>query len=113
MPPTSLVPGLMISFKANTSNTGASALQVNDLDPVAIKKVDVDISDGDIYEGQVVTVIYDGTYFQLISPSDIGTIVVVADGPTNLTVVGKSQQVTLAGNRTLAISNMKRTIYSD
>lgn len=62
------IQGLPISFKANTINTGAATLNVNSIGPIAIKKLyNQDLSDGDIKANQWVTVVYDGTNFQLQS----------------------------------------------
>lgn len=70
--PTSLVPGMIIYFKANTANTGACTLKVNDLDPVEIKKGGSDtLNDNDIKAGQIIQVDYDGTYFQLIGGNTV------------------------------------------
>ncbi len=61
-----LFTGLSVSFMSINNNTGASTLKVDSLAPVAIKK---NISDaltvGDIKTGQIITVVYDGTFFQL------------------------------------------------
>lgn len=63
-------PGLRVRFKAGTSNTGAATLNVNGLGAITIKRdKGVDLSDNNIISGQVVTVVYDGTNFQLQSPS--------------------------------------------
>lgn len=60
--------GLPIAFKANTINTGAATLNVNSLGAKTIKKFNnEDLADGDIEAGQIVTVAYDGTNFQLLS----------------------------------------------
>ncbi len=56
------------TFKADVANTGAASLNVNSLGVKTIKKFGTyDLETGDIAAGQVVTVKYDGTYFQLIS----------------------------------------------
>ena len=61
--------GLTITFDANTINTGASTLNVNGLGAIAIKKrSSYDTVTGDIKVGDLVTVIYDGTNFQLVNP---------------------------------------------
>ena len=63
-----LVTGMVIHFKANTVNTGACTLNVNGLGAIAIKKRhDTDPANGDIEAGQIVTVVYDGTNFQMQS----------------------------------------------
>lgn len=62
--------GMLITFKAANANTGASTLNVNGIGPVAIKKnVSADLAVGDIAAGQLVTVAYDGTNYQLLSKS--------------------------------------------
>lgn len=65
---TSYVAGQIVSFKAGVDNTAASTLNVNGLGVKTIKKnFNTDLTAGDIKNGQVVTVIYDGTTFQMIS----------------------------------------------
>jgi hypothetical protein len=72
--PSSYVVGMVVHFLANTTNTGAATLNVNSLGAVTIKKAkDVDLADGDIKAGQQVSVIYDGSNWQLLSmPSTVG-----------------------------------------
>jgi hypothetical protein len=56
------------TFKADVANTGACTLNVNSLGAKTIKKYGtLDLSTGDIIAGQMVTVRYDGTYFQMES----------------------------------------------
>ncbi len=67
--PIALETGMVIHFKANTANTGAATLNVNSIGAVTIKKnYDSDLADNDIKANQIVSVIYDGTNFQMISP---------------------------------------------
>lgn len=64
--PTAYTAGMMVTFKANTANTTACTLNLNTLGAKAIKKnTSVDLATNDIKAGEVVTVIYDGTNFQL------------------------------------------------
>ena len=66
--PASYVEGQIFRFKANTANTGASSLNVNGLGAVTLKKKhDQDTETGDIEDGSIVEVIYDGTNFQILS----------------------------------------------
>ncbi len=61
-------PGMEINFKAGTANTGACTLAINGLAAKSIKKnVSSDLSTGDILANQIITVVYDGTNFQLIN----------------------------------------------
>lgn len=66
--PTAYVTGMVINFKAGTANTGNATLNVNGLGAVNIlKNHDQTLDNSDIEVGQVVTVIYDGTSFQMQS----------------------------------------------
>jgi len=91
----SYVTGQLLSFLANAQNTGISSVNVNGLGAITIKKNgDTDLVAGDIKNGQVVTVIYDGTNFQMVSqignaPSggggggagdDVRTLIYTTDG---------------------------------
>jgi len=70
--PTAYTTGMKISFKANTANTGAATLNVNSLGAKSIKKEQNEaLETGDIKAGQIVTVVYDGTNFQLQSAQDL------------------------------------------
>ena len=76
--PAALYAGMTVTFKANTANTGACTLNVNSLGAKSIKKHhDQDPATGDIESGQMVTVVYDGTNFQMqsqpgLAPAKIG-----------------------------------------
>jgi hypothetical protein len=81
--------GMVICFKANTANTGAATLNVNSLGAKNIlKHHDQTLADGDIEAGQLVTVRYDGTQWQMQSPVGLVTgtgAVVLANSPTLVT----------------------------
>jgi hypothetical protein len=77
----SYVTGMIINFKADVANTGACTLNVNGLGAKAIKKnVSSDLTDGDIQASQIVTVIYDGTNFQLVSAFDFSRGILTTAG---------------------------------
>lgn len=76
-----------IAATANSANSGVSTLAVNGLAQKTIKKVTSDLVVNDIIIGQVVTVLYDGTNFQIISPL----------GNAPQTVGNLSTDVTLGG----------------
>jgi len=58
--------GMRVVFKAANTNTGASTLNVNSLGLKTIKKlVTQDLAAGDITQNAIVSVVYDGTYFQI------------------------------------------------
>ncbi len=66
--PAAYAEGQVFHFKANTANTGAATLNVNSLGAANIlKHNDQTLDTGDIEAGQIVTVVYDGTQFQMQS----------------------------------------------
>jgi hypothetical protein len=65
---TAYVAGQVFHFKAANASSGASTLNVNALGAKNIKKKnDQDIAAGDIEQNAIVSVIYDGTSFQMLS----------------------------------------------
>jgi len=65
---TAHVVGMPIIFKAAHVNTGASTVNINSLGAVAIKKNSSSaLAAGDIAAGQIAIVVYDGTYYQLMT----------------------------------------------
>jgi hypothetical protein len=64
--PTNLVKGMFIHIKAHVKNSGPATVDVNSLGVKNIKKIDgSDLKQGDIPENGVITLVYDGTNFQL------------------------------------------------
>lgn len=65
--------GVLVQFKATNANTTASTVNVNGLGVKTIKKNDgaTDLVANDIKIGQIVSLEYDGTNFQMVSPSGI------------------------------------------
>ncbi len=60
--------GMVVNFQAGTANTDACSLNVNTLGNITIKKFkSQDTETGDIVVGQIVTLVYDGTNFQMQS----------------------------------------------
>jgi hypothetical protein len=86
--------GQLLTFRANAPNTGASTVDVNGLGVKPImKNGDQDLAADDIKNGQIVTVIYDGTNFQMVShlgnaagggggggADDVRTLIYTTDG---------------------------------
>lgn len=67
--PTSYTTGMRVIVKLNASNTGATTINVNSLGVKSIKKMnDQDPASGDLESGQIIDLVYDGTYFQLQTP---------------------------------------------
>jgi microcystin-dependent protein len=74
--PSSYTNGMIINFKANTANTGSCTLNVNGLGAKAIKNIrDKDLDTGSILSGQMVSVMYNGTNFIMVStPSNVNPV---------------------------------------
>lgn len=63
------VTGMIINFSANTANTGACSIDVNGLGAKSLKSLhDQDPADNYIESGSIVSLIYDGTNFQVQTP---------------------------------------------
>jgi hypothetical protein len=66
------ITGKEISFKANFTNTGAATINISGLGAKTIKKLgSLDLEANDIVSGQIVTIAYDGTYYQVKSISSV------------------------------------------
>jgi DNA/RNA endonuclease YhcR with UshA esterase domain len=73
---TSYTSGTTISFKAVGNNTGNVTVSINGLTAQNLyKNVSSNLSPNDILNGQIISIIYDGTNFQLITqPNQSGTL---------------------------------------
>jgi hypothetical protein len=79
--------GLTVHFKSNNQNTGPCSLNVNGQGALPIRKnFNVDLAAGDIRNGQLVSVMFDGTQFQMLS--QLGS---TASGGTSITVYDSEQ----------------------
>jgi len=129
---TGYVAGQMFTFKAANANTGASTLNVNALGTKDLKKNhDVALASGDIEQYQLVTAVYDGTRFQVISQlanapgsmtswtlsGDSGSNQTIADGNTVDiaggtgidTTAGSTDTVTVAIDSTVVQKTVQNT----
>lgn len=63
--------GMKVSFSANFGNTGACTINVNGLGAKTIKKLggSTDLVSGDIALGMIVECVYDGTNFEMLTPT--------------------------------------------
>lgn len=101
--PAAYSPGMMVSFKAANANTGTSTLNVNALGDVTIKKqVTANLAANDILVNQVVTVIFDGTNFQMLGQTGAGggsscTSIELADAGADISAIN-GDTASLAGN---------------
>lgn len=88
----SYVTGATYNFKAQTANTGAATINLNSLGAKSIVKttggITTALTDNDIRAGSMVTMQYDGTNMQLLSPRAVDAITL-----NSTTVNGSSSYV--------------------
>ena len=87
---TAYAAGQAITFKSNNASTTTSTVNVNGLGVKTIKKKhDKNIEAGDIEDGSIVTVVYDGTNFQMTSQAatdeglDLGAVSGIIESNAN------------------------------
>lgn len=108
---TAYAAGQTFSFKAVNTNTGAVTLNINSLGAKAVTKTGaVALTYNDIVSGQVVTVVYDGTRFQITNmldwavPGAIGATIpntAVFDSCSVNTSLSSSDTLDVLGDTTL------------
>jgi hypothetical protein len=68
VPPDSYTPGMLVNFISTGVNTRSVLANLNNLGPVQImKNVNQPLDSAEIIPGQVVVIIYDGIFFQVLS----------------------------------------------
>lgn len=73
--------GMLVAFNPANTSTGASTLQVNPLAPVAIVRSDsTALSGGEVVAGAIIVMMFDGTSFRIISPSESAGVVKIFAG---------------------------------
>lgn len=96
------LPGVSIRFRSPGTNTGATTVAISGLAPVAVRKIQNNglaaLTGNEIVGGQVVTIVYDGTFYQIIgqTPHRPSTRTVI-------TSVGTATYTTPAGAITLKV----------
>lgn len=99
---TAYVTGMVVKFKANFDITGACTINVNSIGAKTIKKkVSFDLVAGDIKSGELVSLEYDGTNFQILS-NGISRLKFGGDGSDGaLTISGGTTTINLGGVKQL------------
>lgn len=94
--------GQMFSFTAANTITGAVTLDINGLGAKQVTKTgNVALIANDILAGQVVTVVYDGTRFQVVNRSNLA-----APGPIGSTTASTGTFTTLQGTDVTATGSL-------
>lgn len=89
--PAAYAAGMIVHFKANNNVTSTSTLNVNGLGAKPLQKEgNTSLISGDIVSGQMVSVIYDGTNFQLLSPA-LNPSITVAPPTENILVYAETR----------------------
>ena len=102
-PITAYTAGQIFYMKATNANTGASTVNVNSLGIKSIKKDGSDaLIANDILAGQIIALQYDGTNFQLMSPSGESVYEDATQTLTNKTLTSPTLSGTTTGTYTLA-----------
>lgn len=70
-PPLTYFEGMFIQFKPHTANTGACTLNVNGLGAKVIKHWGNDMMTGEIKAGQIISLVYNGTNFEIINDTEV------------------------------------------
>ena len=105
---TAYAAGQNFTFKAGAASTTASTLNVNALGTKAIKKLnDQDIASGDIESGSIVSVVYDGTSFQMTS--QLASSATTSPGGSN-TQVQYNSSSSFAGSANFTFDGTSATV---
>lgn len=112
--PTAYATGQSFIFKAANTNGGASTLNVNGLGVTPIKKQnDQDLLGADIETGSIVTVVYDGTNFQMLSQTAQAPSVQEFDvvGTANTTIADQ-EALSFNGNTRLDLADANESLLN-
>lgn len=94
--------GQIFHFKAANANTGASTLNVNSVGAKTIvKDVNTALASGDISQNEVISVIYDGTNFQMVGNADSEQVVTTYTNGTDNRVVSSTGTAGINGEANL------------
>lgn len=122
--PDAYLEGMTVRFKANSTNTGVSTVEVNSLGIKTIKKnVSQDLVEGDIQQGELLTLVYDGEVFQMEGKTPVPVMNHFADGRLTLSLGEPvtSNDITLAtslyyspckGNRVALFDGANWSLYA-
>jgi len=84
-PLTAHIPGMPISWKAHVANGGAATINIDGMVAISLKRPDGSaLKAGDIPSGAIVTMRFDGTYYQVTSCNSINVSDVTALFPSSL-----------------------------
>lgn len=85
--PPALVPGISVKVKLNSTNTGAATFNLNGLGAVSVKRGTLaNLIGGDLYFGQVVELVYDGTQWQVQNFDGIGAGSTITNTATTVSI---------------------------
>lgn len=113
--PAAYAAGLRVQFIANFANTGSATLNVNGLGAKTIQKLGgtANLGSGDIGNGMIVDVVYDGTNFEMQTPIAQSPTVDI-NGQTEDTSAADADSflqynVSATSNRKITFANLRRS----
>ncbi len=99
---TAYAQGQIFHFKAANANTGASTLNVNSVGAKTIvKDVNTALASGDISQHEVISVIFDGTNFQMVGNADSEQVVTTYTNGTDNRVISSTGTAGINGEANL------------
>ena len=99
---TAYAAGQIFHFKAANANTGASTLNVNSVGAKTIvKDVNTALASGDISQHEVISVIFDGTNFQMVGNADSEQVVTTYTNGTDNRVISSTGTAGINGEANL------------
>lgn len=106
--------GMMLSFKADRANTGASTFNVNSVAATAIRKYDgtTALAANDILSGQTYIVQHNGTFWILLNPSAPNFAAATVAGLTTTNTLTVNSTSTLTGAVTNSSLTASTLLYS-
>lgn len=113
---TSVANGLMVTMVANFTNTASATLNLNAIGAVTIKKLGAtNLASGDIVSGQLVQLQYDGTNWQMLSPTANAGAFNIAGLPSKTTPVAAdifplSDSAASGANKGVSFTNLLAAI---
>lgn len=96
--------GQFFRFQASNTNTGVTTINISGLGVKTVKKgfsAGYDLLPGDIISGGIITVMYDGTYFRLLSVEPMAVTTLAAAGTTQGTATAIASRIVNVSSGTL------------
>lgn len=105
--------GMLLEVRFALANTGAVTLNVNNRGVKAIKKIAAtgltDLAAGDLFNGKIYLLLYDGTGFQIANASS--SVADATEAQKGIAQIATSQEVTVGEDNTKFVTPAKLAAY--